>query len=213
MAKGFTTRSSLAPNQEPIAQAMFEIFKSGLANGLPAFPGSGASAAFNPRSVQSNFRSNVAGPLNSLYQNNFASLIGSSAQPLAQSRRLETINALGAQAGFAGERQAYQEFLRTQPSGDALNLGQALLGTTTTASFFPEPEPTTAENIMSVFNTASRALPFLAGVPGAGGLPDISAGQSGGNFPFSPFQSDRFAFGRQPLPSSDFQFDTTGLGF
>ncbi len=208
-SNGFTTQSSLAPNQEPVAQAMFEIFKSGLANGLPAYPGSSASAAFNPRSIQQNFRSQIGQPLGELYRNNFASLIGPSAQPYAQQRFDETIGGLGAQAGYVGERQAYQEYLRTQPSGDALNLGQSLLSQETTASYFPDDTNEWAQIALTAMNAAGTVY----GASQMSAAPDTSAWQGISTAPTSPYQSDRYFQGRQPPPESSFMFDTSGLGF
>ena len=208
-SNGFTVKSSLSPGDAGIAQAMFDIFKSDLASGQSAYPGSAASAAFSPRNVQSNFRSNVARPLNNLYRDNFASLIGPSAQPFAQGRRQETIGALGAQAGYVGERQAYQEYLRTLPQ-NSLNLGQALLSTNTSAAYTPENEFAQWANLgLTAIGAAGQAY----GASQLNNVPDTSAWQGGAGVPFSPYQIDRSSFGRTARASSDFQFDTAGPGF
>ena len=193
---GYKSKSSLSKQQEPVAQAMFEIFKSGLAKGLPSYPGSGATTAFNPQAVRQNFQQNVGQPMQNLWQDRFAPLIGRDAQGYAQGRQAETMAALGSTAVRTGEDQAYKEWLRVQPTGQAMNLGQAMIGQSYTGTYMPENRSTSAAyGILSGLNAASQ-MAILGSMGGGQG----TAGQASpwGYGITSPYVSDRYMMGQDP---------------
>lgn len=195
----FKTKSSLSPAQEPVAKAMFEIFKSNLSSGLPRYPGSQAVPGFAPGAVQRTFQARIGGPMGQLWQKQFAPLIGPAASGYAETRRGETINALSARAGRVGEQQAYQEWLRTRPSGLPMDLGQAMLSQSYTGSYLQPGRGAQAAQLGLTALSAAGAAYAGSQQPGVSPSP-----WGGGNQALdplaSPWWSDRYGAGTNPLP-------------
>ena len=173
-SRGQETKSSLSKAQRPVAEAMFEIFKSNLGRELPAFPGSGAIDPFTPQQARQDFRQFVGDPMNTFAQEQLLPLLRPGVRGLAQEQFGESLAGLGSRAARAAEGSALTEFLRTRPeTGQAMQLAQGFIGQ---PQLFGFTAPTRDAEIAAIMSLGAQGA-FIGGA--ALGRPNVQSGAVG----------------------------------